>query len=917
MKSLKIWLLLFVITCMPFSAFAAGSIVGKVIDAESGTPLPGANVMVEGTRYGAASNLNGAFKISNIPVGEYTLVVDYMGYERNQTSVAVNESAEAQVTIELEEKVLSTRQIAILADRVKERKTPVAYSNVRKEEMSVRLGSRDIPLILNTTPSVYSTQQGGGAGDARINVRGFNQRNVAIMINGVPVNDMENGWVYWSNWDGVGDATSSIQMQRGLSAVNLATPSIGGTMNIITDPTQQEAGAMYKQEFGNDGFLKSTVFANSGLIDGKYAVSAGLVRKVGDGIIDKTWTDAWAYYLGAAYNINKKNRLELYALGAPQRHGQNSYMQNIGAYSHDYAKNLETYDEAALDKFKEQGQTFNQNWSPLGDYYGTPLQSFNGKTTERYSENFLNERENYYHKPQVNLNWYSELTDKLNLYTTVYYSGGKGGGSGTLGDIYRNDANGNLGKDNPFYYGPSPWTWDWDSTIAVNKAGAGTYMIDGDEVTKADGQAVGILRNSVNNQWTIGAISKAYYRVNENLTTVVGVDWRTAEIEHYREVRDLLGAQYWLNTSDQFNPNTEAGLGDKVDYNFTNSVDWLGGFAQAEYSAGRLTTYGMAGYSTIKYTYTNHFTMDENGDELTAETDLIGGYQIKGGANYVLTPDLNIFGNVGYVSKVPIFDAVIDDRDATKAEDPENEKFTSFEIGGQYLALNGKLQVKANYYYTKWQDRTQNRGITRQDGTEGYFFITGMDQLHQGVEFEAAYQPIRMFRLDLAGSYGMWEYMNDVEGTYKDYEGDGESTVPYNYYVAGIAVGDAPQTQLAVAGSVFPVPGLQIQGVYKYYDRYWADWDPFTREEAGEAEPWQVPSYGVLDAHLMYDLPLNLGGVKFQVFAHVFNVLDELYIQDAIDNSAYNAFDKDHDADDAEVFMGLPRTFTVGFQINY
>ncbi len=52
--------------------------------------------------------------------------------------------------------------------------------------MEIRLGSQDIPMILNTTPSVYATQQGGGAGDARINVRGFNQRNVAVMINGVP-----------------------------------------------------------------------------------------------------------------------------------------------------------------------------------------------------------------------------------------------------------------------------------------------------------------------------------------------------------------------------------------------------------------------------------------------------------------------------------------------------------------------------------------------------------------------------------------------------------------------------------------------------------------------------------------------------------------------------------------------------------
>ena len=94
---------------------------------------------------------------------------------------------------------------------------PGAYTNVSKEEMEIRLGSQDIPMILNTTPSVYITQQGGGAGeDVRINVRGFNQRNV-VMINGVPQNDMENGWVYWFNWDGVGD-TSSIQIKEDYQA---------------------------------------------------------------------------------------------------------------------------------------------------------------------------------------------------------------------------------------------------------------------------------------------------------------------------------------------------------------------------------------------------------------------------------------------------------------------------------------------------------------------------------------------------------------------------------------------------------------------------------------------------------------------------------------------------------------------------
>ena len=112
--------------------------------------------------------------------------------------------------------------VTVISDRAKERETPVAFTNIDKRQMEFNLGSKDIPSVLNTAPSVFATGQGGGAGDARINVRGFNQRNVGVMINGIPINDMENGWVYWSNWDGLGDATSSIQIQRGLSAVNLS-----------------------------------------------------------------------------------------------------------------------------------------------------------------------------------------------------------------------------------------------------------------------------------------------------------------------------------------------------------------------------------------------------------------------------------------------------------------------------------------------------------------------------------------------------------------------------------------------------------------------------------------------------------------------------------------------------------------------
>ena len=200
---------------------------------------------------------------------------------------------------------------------------------------------------------------------------------------------MENGWVYWSNWDGVGDATSSIQMQRGLSAVNLATPSIGGTMNIITDPTALKRGGKFKQEFGAGGFLKTTANLNTGLINDKMAVSATIVRKTGDGIIDATWTDAWAYYFGASYAVSDKNRFELYAIGAPQRHGQNLYKQNMASYGADavqFAKDQSDYDQGALTKFGNGSRNLNQNWGKVSSSY-TGKQywyMYGANTTDRY-----------------------------------------------------------------------------------------------------------------------------------------------------------------------------------------------------------------------------------------------------------------------------------------------------------------------------------------------------------------------------------------------------------------------------------------------------------------------------------------------------------------------------------------------------
>ncbi len=930
--------LLFFLTVFLASNVFAGSIAGKVIDKKTGEPLVGANVYLKGTTIGAPTDENGMyyFKVDD---GHYTLVCDFVGYAVEEVPIDVKGDVRHDFALT---EFLFSKTIEVIAERAQERMTPVAFTNIDDQVMEARLGSRDIPLVLNTTPSVYSTQQGGGAGDARINVRGFNQRNVAIMINGVPVNDMENGWVYWSNWDGVGDATASIQLQRGLSAVNLATPSIGGTVNIITSPTKTKSGLMFKQEYGSGTFLKTTFMFNTGLLKNKFAFNGAIVRKTGDGIIDKTWTDAWAYYFGASYNINEKNRVELYALGAPQRHGQNLYKQNIAVYSKKFAKDL-GYSKDALDHFEYHGRTFNQNWGPVDPSY-KGKQAVGDKTFDRYSPNFINERENFYHKPQVNLNFYSQLKDNMTFTNVLYYSGGHGGGTGTYGQFMPD-------------FSHTPWIWNWDKIVDYNSNGTDwVYKIkDANGTTKdtmkvAAGQSKSILRNSRNNQWTIGNIAKLNWKVNENLTTTFGIDWRTAEIEHYREVRDLLGGTffstrdlngnkiikeikngdttYYFNESDFWKGDDfKRKLGDKIDYYFTNTVDWLGGFVQAEYTKDKWTAYTTLGFSTIKYSHTNHFRKAADGKELKLESDHINGYQIKGGGMYRIAQNGEIYANFGYIQKVPIFDQVIDDRHGVFAGNPENEKFISFEVGSNWRLLNNQLTLKANIYNTLWKDRALPQGIQTSPGVYDILFITGLNQLHQGVEFEAAYQPMPLFRFDLAGSVGNWKIMDDVTGQYREVDSETGSLKTTKYQVAlkGLKIGDAPQTQIALAGSVFPIKGLSGQLVMRYYANYYANWDPTSRlvtdnQEPDRGQSWKLPSYYLLDFHGSYTLPFHLSGVKFKVFAHVFNILDTKYISDATDNSKYNAYKddgKNHKADDAEVFFGLPRYFNVGISVYY
>jgi iron complex outermembrane recepter protein len=908
-------IVLFVILLLPVMAMAAtGFVKGQITDAEEGTPIATAQVVLKGTNYGAATGLDGRYVIYGIPAGTYVARVLYLGFDTQEIDVVVVGGETATINAALEGSIISNKELTFFADRAKERETPVAFTTVNKADLQARLGSQDIPMVMNMTPGIYATEQGGGAGDSRINVRGFNQRNVAVMINGVPVNDMENGWVYWSNWDGLGDVTSSIELQRGLSAGNLSTPSVGGTMNILTDAAAMESGIIYKQEIGSDNFQKKTLTFSTGLIDEKFAMTMSGVRKTGDGSAQNLWTDSWGYFLGASYIPKKDHKIDFYAFGAPQQHGQRRFKLDIEHFDYDYAVDQGITGISEGDEF---GHTYNQHWGYVNAEYPEDIkQYYNGKVRSQKFDGRLAESQNYYHKPQANLNYFWRMNPQWSLSNVAYLSIGKGGGSGFANKNYPTR-----------YIDPFNGQVNWDDIIAGNKANVDTTT--GDRVSQT------ILRNSVNEHFWIGDILKADYQYSDQMKFSMGLDYRYFQGFHYREVRNLLGGDVYL---DRDNGYKEVRLGDKIQYDSENQVVWYGGFLQSEYTNGKLSTVLSAGANYVRYKSIGYITSAVNP---VVDWEGVFGYQVKAGANYNVNNELNIFANAGYVNKAPNFDGVIDDHNYELNNDIQNELIIAIEGGAGYTGFDRKLRANINGYYTMWNDRTwtgdldvyydvvdDTGGVSTERERDVFYFMRGVDALHMGVEFDFKYQPVRQFQLSGMASIGNWKWTDDSEFSVS-FTGIDGSTVrdTTQLYTKDIKVADAAQTTFMLGGTLYPIQGLRMNLTWKHFANHYANFDPMTRSKTladgvtpDREQPWMVPDYSLFDLHVGYYIP-NSMGVQIEISGHVFNLLDELYISDADDYGSYNKrTDRNnpvHDATTAQVFFGRPRTWNMGLQITF
>ncbi|MDR2894883.1 MAG: TonB-dependent receptor, partial [Alistipes sp.] len=289
-KTLQRIFVLFVALATALPAFAQNNLTGRIVDGAGGSALAGAVVTNTSTGDVAVSINDGTFRLRSA-AGEQVITVSYLGYHE-LTRTVTGGAALGDLTLEAD--AISVGDVIVTAGIVtNDRLTPVAVSNVTRELIDMKLSSQEFPEILKSTPSVYATKMSGGYGDSQIRMRGFNNNNIGVLINGVPVNDMESGRVYWSNWAGLSDVTSFMQVQRGLGASKLGISSVGGTINIVTKSTDAQKGGTLYYGLGNDGLQKLNFSVSTGMLDNGWAFSVAGCRQSADGYVRGTNYLAW------------------------------------------------------------------------------------------------------------------------------------------------------------------------------------------------------------------------------------------------------------------------------------------------------------------------------------------------------------------------------------------------------------------------------------------------------------------------------------------------------------------------------------------------------------------------------------------------------------------------------------------------
>jgi iron complex outermembrane receptor protein len=275
------------------------AIAGTVRDSQSGEALGGATVQLEKTDHFAVANDSGNFRIENIPAGNYTVVIRFLGFDTKKVEVDVKEDVD--LSIQLTTAVQMTEEVVVYATRAND-KTPTTFTYVNKESIEKQNFGQDIPVLLNWTPSMVTTSDAGaGIGYTGLRIRGSDASRINVTVNGIAMNDSESQGVFWVNTPDLASSIQSIQIQRGVGTSTNGAGAFGATVSVLTDVLSREAYAEGIASVGSFNSQRYTFKGGTGLLKDRWSFDARVSKITSDGYLHRATSDLNSYYISGGF----------------------------------------------------------------------------------------------------------------------------------------------------------------------------------------------------------------------------------------------------------------------------------------------------------------------------------------------------------------------------------------------------------------------------------------------------------------------------------------------------------------------------------------------------------------------------------------------------------------------------------------
>ena len=653
-------------------------------------------------------------------------------------------------------------------------------------------GTQDVAGLLQSSRDIFVSTAGYTFGAVRYRMRGYDNNNLTVLMNGTQMNDMESGRAYWSSWGGLNDATWNKDIRTGIVSSESAFGGVGGVNEIITRPSLFRKQMRFSYSSANRSYRNRLMltYSTGQMANGWSVVVSGSRRWAQEGYVEGTFYDAWAYFLGIEKKLNDKHSLSLVMFGSPNRRGK----QGVSVQ--------EAYD-----------LTDNHFYNPYWGYQ-------NGEKR--------NARVSNYHQPMTMLTWYWDLNESVDMKTTASYWFGRGG-STALNWTEMNDPRPDYYRNLPSYWYSIGKTeegdrltelWqsdetarqlDFDHFYFVNSKFLYTVNdvdgIAGNNVTGYRSKIIIEDRRNDKNQFQLNNAFNA--ALAQNITLSGGFNLNFYKGHRYKAIDDLLGGEYWLDIdryadqdpfiitdvsqNDLNHPNRLVKEGDIFGYDYIANINTEEVFAEADFTYPKVDFYIGLNLKNTTFWRTGNmkngrFPNHSYGD---SEKNNFFNYGIKAGATYKINGRNYVTANGLYMTRAPFFwNSYVSarTRDFTV---PGLKSETIYSGDINYILRTPAVKMRVTYYITKFEDETWTRSFYH-DALHTFvnYSMTGVDMLNTGMEFGLEAKVSPTWKLMGVAAYGENIYTSRPTATItRDNDAidlvTGRTVYLKNYYVGG------------------------------------------------------------------------------------------------------------------------------------